>query len=263
MMLVDPQDDSTWPGKRPKLGFKSRLLRRVNTHLKRRGFEIVRPWHNENIKSYLPFQETLAAAGKVGLSIGDYIDAAHQRPGATQETIDKLVGLGILKKGVRRICEIGSGSGRYLQKTLEICQPEYCEVYETDQDWVEWLARTYKVTAQPADGISLGPTPSGTVDLILAHKLFVYVPFVTTCMYFAEMARVVGPRGAVAFDIVSEECMDEKTVKLWAALKYAYPCMMPRQYAIDFMHRLGLTFEASFFSFLKPGRSEYMVFTKR
>ena len=34
--------------------------------------------------------------------------------------------------------------------------------------------------------------------------------------YLEEMARVVRPGGAVAFDMVTEPCLDEETVRAWA-----------------------------------------------
>jgi SAM-dependent methyltransferase len=210
--------------------------------------------------SYQPFRRTLKEARKAGLSVGDYIDAKFHVPGATQSTIDQLAALGIFGANVQRVCEIGPGSGRYLDKVQRLCTPCSYEIYDTDKEWSDWLARTYHVLARDADGRSLHDTPGNSVGLVHAHKVFVYLPFVLTCHYFTEMIRVVRPGGQIVFDIVSESCMPDATLEKWIAGGIHYPCIMPREFVIDFFTRRRCILRSSFFAPMMPGQSEYLVF---
>ncbi len=163
--------------------FRQAARKKLNALLARAGFQLVRPGEQAHIKSFQPFRRTFDEATKAGLSVGDYIDRKFHVPGATQSTIDQLVACGILSRDVQEVCEIGPGSGRYLEKVQLLCAPRSYQIYETDQEWSDWLARSYHVTAHPADGTSLRDTVTGSVDLVHAHKVFVYLPFVVTCQY--------------------------------------------------------------------------------
>jgi hypothetical protein len=216
-------------------------------------------------RNYIPFQETIAQAKKAGLSVGDYIDTKHNKSGATQETIDQMIDLGVFRNKIERICEIGPGSGRYLEKTLQVCSPAYYEIYETASDWEKWLVLTYNVIAQPTDGKTLSSTPSCSIDLVQAHKVLPGQPSLTICRYFGEMARVVRDGGKVVFDIVTESCLDDATLEKWFISESGYqhyPCLMAKQYAIDFFCKRGFSFDGSFFIPMKPGTTECLVFTK-
>jgi hypothetical protein len=69
----------------------------------------------------------------------------------------------------------------------------------------------------------------------------------------------VRPGGAVAFDIVTEECLDDETVREWVRVASFYR-PVPREWAVEFMRRRGLTLRGSHFSPLPPGRTELLVF---
>jgi SAM-dependent methyltransferase len=245
-----------------------RLLSQVNRPLRRVGFEFTRYIPRRELTEYrdfIPFGPTLAAAVAAGMPVGDYIDATHNRPGVTAETIDQLAGMEVLHPRLRRICEIGPGSGRYLEKTIAVCRPDYCEIYETAEEWRDYLVKRLGVVAQPTDGSTLARTPDASVDLVQAHKVFPGLSFLVSCCYFAEMARVVSPGGSVVFDIVTEECMDEETLQNWRKAKAGYqlyPSLMPRAYALDFFARQGLTLRGSFIAPMMPGKTECLAFTK-
>ena len=115
-----------------------------------------------------------------------------------------------------------------------------------------------------ADGRTLSQTASASVDLVHAHKVFVYVPLVTTVGYWWEMARSsAAEAGAVAFDIVTENCMDEPTTSTWVSENATLYSMIPRQWTIDLLDRKGLTLAGSTFVAMSGGRSELLVFRKR
>jgi hypothetical protein len=118
------------------------------------------------------------------------------------------------------------------------------------------------LVVQPADGHTLAQTKTGTVDLVHAHKLFVYIPFVTTAGYLDEMARVVRPGGVVGFDIVTEDCVDEDVMKTWAAENSTLYWVTPRSWTIELLERRGLTLLGNHFQPLSGGRTELLVFRK-
>ena len=236
-------------------------VKAINSFLSVLDLQLVR--RGRTFQDYIPFQETLSAARAAGLSVGDYIDAKHNVPGATQETIDRMKDLGVFDRKIEHVCEIGPGSGRYLERTIRLCHPATYEIYETAADWRQWLVREYKVTAHPADGRSLSQTPSHSRDLVHAHKVLNGLPILTACRYLAEMVRVVRDGGVIVFDLLTEECMDEITLDRWVASGADYVCsMMPRQYAIDYFHRRGFRFVGSFFITSVPGMTQYFVFDK-
>jgi hypothetical protein len=174
--------------------------------------------------------------------------------------------LGIFKDKIERVCEIGPGSGRYLEKILKICNPKYYEIYETANEWEKWLVQKYNVIPFPTDGRSLSHTPSQSIDLVQAHKVLPGQPSLWICQYFLEMARVVRDGGKVVFDIVTEECLDDITLETWirsGAGYQHYPCLMPKQYAIDLFCKQGFSFVGSFFIPMEPGKTECMVFAKK
>jgi len=221
---------------------------------------------SSDYRDFIPFQNTLAQAEAAGLSVGDYIDMAYNVPGSTQETIDQMVQLGVFSIKIDRVCEIGPGSGRYLEKVLSISKPTYYEIYETANDWERWLVQKYQVIPQPSDGMTLAHTPDHSIDLVHAHKVLPGQPTLVICRYFGEMARVVRNDGKVVFDIVTEECLNEKILAEWFKSQSGYqhyPCLMPKQYAIDFFCRRGFSFDGDFFISMKPGITQYLVFTKK
>jgi SAM-dependent methyltransferase len=238
---------------------KARALNSVNSLLGATPLELVR--RGKGFKYYLPLQSTVQAAEKAGVPLGDFIDNAYNVPGATQQTIDQMARLGVFSQGLQRVCEIGPGSGRYLDKTLQACQPAYYEIYETATDWRNWLAHKYPVTAHPADGVSLSATPSGSIDLVHSHKVFAGLPFLTTIKYFSEMARVVRPGGAIVFDIVTEECFNGQVTDNWLSSNVDWAnSMIPRQFAIKFFAARGCSLVGSFLIPMKPGVTEYLIF---
>lgn len=243
------------------VNLKSMGYKAVNGVIGVAGLRLIRL--GRDFKDYIPIQETLSSAQKAGMSVGDYIDFTYNVPGSTQLTIDKMAELGVFDNGIERICEIGPGSGRYLDKTIKACNPRYYEIYETAQDWTNWLVETYGVTALPADGWSLNNTPSNSIDLVHTHKMLYAQPVLTICNYFLEMARVASDRGKLVFDIMTEECLNGEMLDNWFASGVRDPkSMISKQYAIDFFRDRGFLFNGSFLIPMLPGVTEYLVFSK-
>jgi Methyltransferase domain len=226
------------------------------------GFESPAHSSQDHVKSFLPLKQTLEQAKQARLSVGDYIDSEYHVPGTTQGTVEEMAKSGVLHGGIRTICEIGPGSGRYLERVLRLCKPESYEIYETAKEWSDWLVAVYHVTARKPDGLSLRHTPSGSIDLAHAHRVFVNLDFVVAFQYFQEMIRVTKSGGYIVFDIVSEPCMQEADIHKWAAKRIYYPRVMPRQMILSFFANRNCSLHSSFFAPLLVSRSEYLVFLK-
>ncbi len=244
------------------VAIRSLARKKLNFIIRSTGFQLLRPGEQDHIRPYQPLRRTQEAARVAGLSVGDYIDSRFQTPGATQVTIDQLEALGVFDQEIDSVCEIGPGSGRYLEKVMRRCSPDSYEIYEPDEEWCDWLVRTYAVTARESDGRCLRDTASDSVDLVHAHKVFVYLPFVVMCQYFGEMIRVARPGGQIVFDIVSENCMPDATLEKWIASGTSYPSMLPKDFVAGFFARKHSVLRASFFAPMMPGQSKYLVFAK-
>jgi SAM-dependent methyltransferase len=236
----------------------------VNRALRPAGIQVVRGFSSDAaVQSFISARRTLAAAQRAGLSLTDYIDQFSAKPGATVAAVKEMLRLADLTAPVSRVCEIGPGTGRYAEKVIAALQPEVYEAYETARDWLPHLAKLPSIELRDADGRTLAQTASASVDLVHAHKLFVYVPLVTSVGYWWEMARVVRPGGAVAFDIVTENCLDEPTTSTWVSEGVTLYSMIPRRWTIDLLGRKGLTLVGSAFVPMSGGRSELLVFRKQ
>jgi hypothetical protein len=111
--------------------FRRTVRKALNAELIPAGYELLPKFQRDYIRSYQPLKQTLKMAKKEGLSVGDYLDKKFQLPGVTQSTVDQMASFGILNKDIKRVCEIGPGSGRYLEKVQRLCSPDSYEVYET------------------------------------------------------------------------------------------------------------------------------------
>jgi hypothetical protein len=243
------------------LTFRQRAHTAINSVLGIADLGLIR--RGSRFEDYIPFEDTLSSALKAGLSVGDYIDATYNVPGATQQTIDQLTALGVFSQRIEHVCEIGLGSGRYLEKTLQICHPCSHEIYETSRKWRDWLAQQYNVIVRATDGRSLASTPSCSIDLVQAHKVFPGLPVLTICRYFLEMARVVRVDGKIVFDILTEATLNDVLLERWLASEAQYPCSLVAEgFAINFFRKRGVSFLGNFYIPIEPGVTEYLVFSR-
>lgn len=215
-------------------------------------------WTDPAVSSFIPARQTIAAARKAGLSVGAYIDQKFAEPGTTEAAVEATLNMAKLDK-YDTVLEIGPGTGRYAEKVIAAVRPSRYEIYETAHDWLPHLSQLPNAVVRQCDGRTLAQTPDASVDLVHAQKLFVYVHFYVVAGYLAEMARVVRPGGAIAFDIVTEECLDDETVALWAREGTIFR-PVSRSWTIDYLDRRGLTLAGSHFTPLPEGKSELMVF---
>jgi hypothetical protein len=244
------------------MSFRARLAKPVNDALRPLHVQLVSGTSPDPaIKDFLAARKTMAAARKAGLPLGTYIDRTFAKPGSTPETVQAMLKLADLQENHETVCEIGPGSGRYAEEVIAALHPARYEIYETARDWLPHLRQLPNAVTMKCDGRTLAETPSGSVDLVHAQKVFVYLEFYAVAGYLEEMARVVRPGGAVAFDIVTEECLDDEIVREWVRVASFYH-PVPRMWAVRFMERRGLTLRGSHFSPLPPGTAELLVFRR-
>lgn len=231
------------------------------------GIDIRKLLHSDSSPyalGYVNAKETIDLAAKSGLSVSDYLDKLWNQQGNRDIIIDELKKLGILNENAKNICEIGTGAGLYAEKTIEFCQPICYESYETDKDWAEWLEKKYKIISHNADGKSLCYTQTNSIDLVLAHGVFVYLPFLITYRYFEEIFRVTKNKGYVIFDILSEECFDDETAQKWLESEQMYPCFLGRQFVIELFDKKAFSLVGEFINYkFGVGISKYLIFQKK
>lgn len=217
---------------------------------------------------FVSFNETHKAAKAAGMSVGEFLERRRMvgTKTALDLTIDGMAALGVFDGEIDRVCELGPGSGRYLEKTMARCKPAHYEIYETSNEWRKWLAEKYSVIVRQSDWKSLSETETASVDLVQAHKVFPGLPLLTTLSYFREMARVARHGGWIVFDVMTEKCFDTVNLQAWFdANPWDWdwsPRMCSYQYVVDMFEGFGVTAVGAFLVPLYPGMTQCLVFRK-
>jgi hypothetical protein len=215
-----------------------------------------------NRGGYILANDTVKAAKADGLSVCDYVEKLWNQVGETQKVIYKMKDFGAFEFDNPAVCEIGAGTGRYMEKVIENCNPSRYESYETASDWAEWLQKEYPIISQPTDGFSLNHTVDNSMDLIHAHGVFVYIKFLDSIRYFNEMIRTTKPDGLIIFDCYTEDCMDDKTLKKWLLSKHNFPTVLANDYIVNYFKKRNFRFLGNFFNVHGQGKSKYFIFKK-
>lgn len=237
----------------------------LNLLLAQKGLVITRIGETTNRSSlgYISAKETVSAAEREGLSVCDYVEKLWAKQGDTQKVIEQMASCGAFVAINPNVVEIGTGTGRYLEKVFHKCKPAKYESYETARDWAEWLQTKYPIVSHEADGVTLRQTPSKSADLVHAHGVFVYVPFLVSYRYWMEIWRITKNGGIVVFDIISEDSLDEGTVGKWLNSKHNYPCFLSRSYVVSLFSKQGFSLVSNFRNRYGEGQSEYLVFMRK
>ncbi|PZV14492.1 MAG: hypothetical protein DCF20_12650 [Pseudanabaena sp.] len=245
---------------------KTKLKQYIKNIFKAFGVEIHKSGYSNSSPyalGYISAKETIDVSSKSGLSVGDYLETIWDQKDNRYIIIDELNKFGIFNINIKNICEIGTGAGLYAEKTAELCQPVRYESYEPDKDWAEWLTKKYNIISHDADGKSLSCTQTSSIDLVLAHGVFVYLPFLLTYRYFQEIVRVTNDEGYAVFDILSEECFDDNTLKSWVDSEQMFPCFLSEDYIIEFFTKHRFSLIGEFFNHkFNVGKSKYLIFKK-
>jgi SAM-dependent methyltransferase len=237
----------------------SRLLNRYGYTITKTGLDFI------DAKSFI------AAARKKGLSVPEYWESLRDDPrkvGRRDLIIGKLQAAGILD-GVSTVCEIGTGTGQYLEKVIGLAQPEIYEVYETDRGWVQFLKSEYgglnglKLICHPADGNNLRYTHSDSVDLVHAHGVFVYLPLLQTMEYLKECVRVCREGGHIVFDcFLGRTFFSLSVVEDWLAGPHRFPVVIPEKLLDEFARINNLRALQSFSVTYGSGSVDYLIWQK-
>ena len=237
--------------------------RTINRLLAPAGIKIVRVTSPTIGGQPISDEQAIAEAQRRGISAGLYLEELFGKIGRAQKIIDRMKTVGALSEDLSVVCEIGPGSGLYIEKVLGIASPDRYEIYEIARNRAKFLAREHPVISQPTDGCTLTHTPSATVQLVHAHGVFVALQFLTSYSYFKEIVRVTAPEGYAVFDIISEDCLDEDTVDLWLNSNLRYPSFLSKKYVIDFFNQHGFHLVDDFkLPLLVQGDSCYLVFKR-
>jgi SAM-dependent methyltransferase len=244
------------------MSVKSVVAKQLNRALQPLNFQII-PGRSTNpaVRKYRSARQTMANARKAGLSVSAWIDQTYAEPGATQALVKAMLSISGLSGKCDRVCEIGPGTGRFAEEVIAALQPDAYEIYETERSWIPVLRKLPNAVIRHCDGRTLSQTADASIDLVHAQKVFTYLPFFATAGYITEMARVVRPGGTVAFDVASENCLDDPTVLAWIEQGTIYH-PFPKAWAVDFLQRRGLTLLGSETTPMPPGRSELLVFRR-
>jgi SAM-dependent methyltransferase len=237
------------------------IVRRL---LAQRGLVITRVGKASNNFSlgYISASKTVSTAEHEGLSVCEYVEKLWQQQGDTQRVIDQMAAAGVFEAKDSTVLEIGAGTGRYLEKVLAKCKVAKYESYETTRDWAEYLQSNYPIISHEADGVSLKQTPAHSVNLLHAHGVFVYLPFLISYRYWKEIWRVMKSGGFVVFDIISEDCLDALTVKKWLISEHSYLSFLSKDYVVSVFGKHGFSLFKTFTNRYGKGRSEYLIFVR-
>jgi hypothetical protein len=245
------------------MSMRRTALKKFNGALRPVGFQLIHGRSDDPaIKDFIRARPTIAAAKAANLSLTDYIDMVYATPGTTSATVQAMLDLAQLPEPVRRVCEIGPGSGRYAERVIAAVNPNVYEIYETATDWLPHLRTLPGALVQPSDGRTLASTATASVDLVHAQKVFVYLDFATMVGYFGEMIRVARPGGVIAFDIVSERCLDDEILEMWVNVGHTLYRPIPREWVVDYFRRRDVTFIGDHRAILSGGKSDLLVFRR-
>ena len=218
--------------------------------------------NNSNNLGYISATETVKNANKEGLTVCNYVEKMWNQVGETGKIIDSMKKYGAFEYTNPAICEIGAGTGRYMEKVIDKSNPAKYESYETAKDWSDWLQNTYPIISHPTDGFSLKFTSDKSIDIIHAHGVFVYLNFLDNIRYFNEINRVIKPNGIIIFDCFTEECMTAELLNNWLQSQHNFPVVLPNDYIISYFEKFNFKLVGNFFNTYGQGKSKYFVFKR-
>jgi SAM-dependent methyltransferase len=242
------------------MSFKSRLRGAVNRGLGVFGWQLSRsePFRH----AYIDAATTIRAASKASLSVSAYVKQMWGSDAQVREVGEFMAAAGPLTPHTRRVCEIGAGTGVYLEEVLKRITPDHVEVYEPNHGWASYLRERFGVVTQPCDGEHLGSTPDDSSDLVAAHGVFVYTPFLISMSYIAEAGRVLREGKSLVFDVACDHCFGGADIAWWLASPQRYPAFLSCTMAAAQAARHGLEQVEERVCGNGPGRTHYLAFRR-
>ena len=219
---------------------------------------------------YYDAEITVNGANLAGLSVCDYLESRERderKRGRRDRIIEKLKSLGLFESSTH-VCEIGAGTGMYLEKVIVEAKPEHYEVYETDPGWSRYLQKEYApcygggLHIHCADGVSLKETANGSCDLVHAHGVFVYLPALQSLEYIKEAARICKAGGHVVFDCYLDTTFSLTVTQSWLDSEWRFPVIIPEKLLMEFASMHSLQLDATFSVIHGAASVDYLVFSK-
>ncbi len=241
--------------------------------IKRISNKILRKFGYSPIKgglNYINAKNTIEQAKKRKLTICEYLESTKddkRKIGRRDRIINMMESLDIFSNA-KNICEIGTGTGMYLEKIIKKTLVQTYEVYETAIDWKEYLNFEYKTKIKhlilhDADGITLRQTRSATIDLVHAHAVFVYIPFIDIYNYLKECVRICKKEGYIVFDAISDDKLNVEAVQKWSNINCRFAVITPHKFILDFIKKNNLILLNSFNEVYGGTCSKYYILQKK
>lgn len=240
-------------------------LHRMFDHcLHRYGYRLARTGYG-----YLDAGTTVSAADAVGLSVCSYLEsleADQRKKGRRDRIVARMQRCGVFERSYR-ICEIGAGTGMFLEKVIEAAQPECYEVYETDPGWCAYLRDKFstgrtRFQFRNADGTTLKETEAASCNLVHAHGVFVYLPVLQTLEYLREAARVLKPGGYLVFDCYLDHSFTLDSARKWLKSQWRFPVIVPERLLLEFTAEIYLNLVENFTEIHGATSVNYLIFRK-
>ena len=242
----------------------NRLLAPTGLMLARAAPSQFESWRARIGGPYRTDREVIALARARGQSVGDYLEHEWGSPGRAQQIVERMRGFGAVPHDLQTVCEIGPGSGKYIERLLDIATPARYEIYEIERQRAAWLARTYPVIARPTEGERLSGTADASIQLAHAHGVYASLKIVSCLASFNELARITAPGGCVVFDIICEECLTDDEVTAWLQTPLRYVNFLSKRFVVEYFERRGFSLAGEFrWPLMVFGHSVYLVFCRQ
>ncbi len=218
---------------------------------------------SSTVVGFIDCASTVSAAKAENSSICDYVESLWGQSGQTQKIINEAAKK-IDFSTIQHVCEIGPGTGRYIEKTLELISDiKTYAIYETAEDWAAWLSQEYHVSRRETDGKSLAYEKDASIDLCHAHGVFVALSMYNTLSYIEEMIRVTRNDGFLLFDFLDENSFKPEVSSQIIAEKIDYPSIIPAAMIKHFLKENHCTILSEFPNKYSKGESNYILAQKK
>jgi phospholipid N-methyltransferase len=219
---------------------------------------------------YYSAKDVVSRAKSKNLSVCQFLESVENtgegQKGRRDAIIDSIRSVIPVDFRNGKILEIGTGTGIFMEKFLDLYSPSRYESYETDVGWAAYLQSEYskKVTLinRKPNGFNLEDTDSEEMDLVVAHGVFVYLQLIQSIGYLYEMVRTCKSGGLIIFDCYLSESLSTPLISKFREKNKYFPVFMPQKLIEDFAVEKKLQLIHSFNVGYHESYSTYFIFKK-